>query len=320
MVQHPETKPGTSIVLRGPQGVGKTKIGEVFGSLFFALHYVLVADPRFVVGRFNSHLVSCILLHADEAFWAGDKQSEGKLKDLITGSRYYIEFKGKEPIPVDNNIRLFVCGNKEWVVPAGYDERRFAVWDVNEKNQRNYPFFDAIDKEMDNGGREALLYDLLNYDLSKVQLREIPKTAALLEQKVASQDDKQGWWLDFLHRGELPDGCDIKYRTPAHLIQQSYLDHAKERGVRRRAIETALGMFLHKWAPGMKKHPKVKIGWTQVRNDDGTFDGGPPLYGQAYEFPSLEVCRKEYVKQIQQQIDWDDDKADWGVSGGDDEM
>ena len=68
---NPEEKTGTSLVLRGKMGTGKTKVGEVFGSLL-GPHYVPVSDPRYVTGRFNSHLVSCLLLHCDEAFWAGD--------------------------------------------------------------------------------------------------------------------------------------------------------------------------------------------------------------------------------------------------------
>ena len=65
IAQHPEQKVGTSLVLRGKQGTGKTKVGQVFGSLF-GEHYALVSDPRYVTGRFNSHLVSCLLLHCDE--------------------------------------------------------------------------------------------------------------------------------------------------------------------------------------------------------------------------------------------------------------
>jgi hypothetical protein len=67
IIQHPEQKMGTSLVLRGKMGTGKTKVGEVFGSLLGS-HYVLVSDPRYVTGRFNSHLVSCLMLHCDEAF------------------------------------------------------------------------------------------------------------------------------------------------------------------------------------------------------------------------------------------------------------
>jgi hypothetical protein len=40
IVQQPDVKLGTSLVLRGKMGVGKTKVGEVFGSLF-GNHYAL---------------------------------------------------------------------------------------------------------------------------------------------------------------------------------------------------------------------------------------------------------------------------------------
>jgi hypothetical protein len=84
IVQRPQQKIGTSLVLRGKQGVGKTKVGEVIGSLLGS-HYVLAPEPRFITGRFNAHLIPCLLLHADEGFWAGDKQAEGKLKNLENG-------------------------------------------------------------------------------------------------------------------------------------------------------------------------------------------------------------------------------------------
>jgi hypothetical protein len=152
IVQHPAKKSGSSLALRGLQGVGKTKVGEVFGSLLGA-HYKLVSEPRYITGRFNSHLVSLLVLFCDEAFWAGDKAAEGRLKDLVTGDHQFIEFKGKEAINVQNYVRLLVCGNKNWIVPAGFGERRFATLDVGEEHKEDHDYFAAIDKEMDNGGR-----------------------------------------------------------------------------------------------------------------------------------------------------------------------
>ena len=46
----------TSLVLRGKMGVGKTKIGEVIGSLLGA-PYKIVSEPRYVTGRFNCELI-----------------------------------------------------------------------------------------------------------------------------------------------------------------------------------------------------------------------------------------------------------------------
>ena len=221
--QHPQKKTGTSLVLRGKPGVGKTKVGEVFGRLLRP-HYLLVADPRYITDRFNAHMVSLLLLHADEAFWAGDKRAEGKLKDLVTGDRHPIEFKHIDVILIRNYVRLLVTGNQDWLVPAAMEERRFAVLDVGEEHREDYEYFAAIDRERDNGGAEALLHHLLNLDISGVNLRKIPQTAALLDQKMASLGSEQAWWLDILTKGILPAGCDLPNETPATAAYESYIE------------------------------------------------------------------------------------------------
>jgi hypothetical protein len=195
IVQRPRERIGVPLVLRGKQGCGKTIVGEHFGSLF-ASAYLLVDDPRYVVGNFNNHMATCILLQADEAVWAGDKTAEGRLKGLVTSSVQQIEAKGVDSIPIKNYIRLIMTSNESWVVPAGREERRFAVLDVNPRCVGNYGYLAEIAAELDDGGREALLYDLLHFDLDSVDLRTIPKTRALLDQKERSLDSVPAWWLE----------------------------------------------------------------------------------------------------------------------------
>jgi len=252
IVQQPDRKIGTALVLRGKQGTGKTKVGEVFRSLL-GPHYALVADPRYITGRFNSHMVACLLLHADESFWAGDHNAEGKLKDLITGDDHFIEYKGKEPVRVRNHVRLFVTGNPDWLVPAGFEERRFAVLDVGEDHMQDHAYFAAIDNEMANGGCEALLHYLLHFDLNSVDLRTIPRTAALLDQQIASLSPEKAWWLDTLHLGQLPLGAGTAGTCPTKHLFDRYMRHANRQGARRRSIETVIGMFLTKHVPGLRK-------------------------------------------------------------------
>jgi hypothetical protein len=304
IVQHPDRKMGTSLVLRGPQGTGKTKVGQVIGSLL-GEHYALVSDPRYVTGRFNSHLVSCLLLHCDESFWAGDHTAEGKLKDLITGNYHFIEYKGKEPIRVHNYVRLFVTGNPEWLVPAGFEERRFATLDIGEAKIQDAEYFAAIDAEMDNGGREALLNFLLSFDLKSVDLRTIPTTAALLDQKLSSLNPEQGWWLDTLARGELPWGIEEPGRCPACRLFDRYTKHAMRHGTRRRAIEVQLGMFLRKHVPDLIKIEATYKTWTGSEMKDAA--------GAVYVFPALAECRAAFAKTLgHDNISWVE-KSGWSL-------
>ena len=303
--QQPTEKPGTALVIRGSQGMGKTFVGEKLGSLL-GEHYELVADPRYITGQFNSHMASLIVLHADEAFWAGDRRAEGKLKDLITGLKHRLEFKGIEPILVDNHIRLFVTANHDWVVPAGFGERRSAVFDIGEDHVRDIPYFAAIDHEWNNGGKEAMLHYLLNFDIKQVNLREIPRTQALLEQIVATATPEQAWWFDTLAGGILPYGLTEPNACPKRTLYRRYIRHAKLHGVNRRQIEVTIGMFLNKYVgPELRGDKKADY---VVPNRYGQ---KPKERGYLYQFPSLKVCRERFVKAIGQEVSWNEPEAEW---------
>jgi Family of unknown function (DUF5906) len=302
--QRPDKKFGTSLALRGKQGAGKTIVGRMIGSLL-GDHYALLSDPRYITGRFNSHMNACLLLHADEAFWAGDRAAEGRLKDLVTGDLHFVEFKGKEPVRLQNHIRLFITGNHDWIVPAGHDERRFAVLDVGDDHMQDTPYFAAIDEEMDNGGREALLHYLLTFDLSGVDLRAIPRTAALLQQKISSLNSLEAWWLDVLQRGELPWGCQEERHCPANRLFDGYIKSARSAGVRRRSIETQVGHFLNTYVPGLVRTKAAYEEWRPVTRTTGSGRG------KVYVFPPLSRCRDAFQEALGQEIRWPDGDTDW---------
>jgi hypothetical protein len=261
---------------------------------------VQVADPRYVIGRFNAHLVRCLLFHCDEAFWAGDHAAEGKLKDLVTGKRHPIELKGYEVFFVPNYVRLFINGNPGWLVPAGMDERRFTTLDVGEAHKQDTPYFRKIVRELQSGGYARLLHELLAFDLTGVDLRTIPKTDALLDQKIASLSPERAWWLDVLKGGRLP-GCDHDFpqKCPGKALFEHYTRHAQETGVRRRQIETAIGIFLNGVVPRGALRSKVEC-FTRYDPPNGNTQDR----GTVYTFPPLTVCRQTFSEMLQQPVEW----------------
>jgi hypothetical protein len=292
ILQHPSIKMETALVMRGPFGAGKTKIGEVMGSLI-GDHYLLVSQKRHIVGQFNSHMASLLVLHPDEAFWAGDKESVGTVRDLVTGKTYRLEYKGVDIIVIKSFVRLYVSGNPNWVVPAGFKERRWAVFDIGEDHVQDHPYFAAIDHEMDNGGREALLHYLLNFDLKQVDLRTIPKTAALLHQQIETMTSEEAWWFETLRRGVLPlrpPGTNESGVCPKDLLFERYIQHARIQGVSHRSTETKIGLFLNKQLGRGLQHPR-------------------PQGIRCYKLPSLADCRRLFSEELGQSLDWG--VADW---------
>jgi Family of unknown function (DUF5906) len=287
IVQKPRERIGTAIVLRGKRGSGKSKVGEVLGSLL-ASHYFQVDEARYITGQFNAHMMNCLLLQADEAVWAGDKAAEGRLKGLITSRTQMIESKGVDPIQMLNFVRVMMTSNEGWVVPAGVDERRFCVLDVGSRCAQNHDYFREMDDELDAGGRERLLHDLMSFDLATVDLWQIPKTRALLEQKLRSFDPIDDFWYNRLH------DCE---HWPSRVIcadlHAEYLKASTQIGIGRKRGPAEFGARIAKLAPGIRKtRPTIEM------------EPGVMRRVWCYDMPSLNECRAAFEELLSQVIDW----------------
>jgi hypothetical protein len=185
-VQQPGTAGEVAVVMRGKEGTGKGVAAREFGRLFGS-HFRHVVQAKHLVGHFNSHLQHCSVLYADESFFAGDRSHESTLKGLITEDTMIIEPKGLDAFTVRNCIHLIMSSNSDWVVPAGADARRYFVLNVSDARMQDGTYFAAIVKQMNSGGREALLHSLQHRDISDFDPRRVPQTEALAEQKLHSR-------------------------------------------------------------------------------------------------------------------------------------
>jgi Family of unknown function (DUF5906) len=207
-IQHPGKQGGVAVVMRGKEGTGKGIAAKQFGQLFGS-HFRHIVHAKHLTGHFNAHLQHCSVLFADEAFFAGDRSHEPILKALITEETFLIEPKGIDPFPVPNCVHLIMSSNNDWVIPAGADARRYFVLDVSDGHMQDHPYFSAIADQMENGGREALLHLLLSRDLKSFNVRLVPQTEALAEQKTHSRRGVDRLVEILCHNGHLPSAREF---------------------------------------------------------------------------------------------------------------
>jgi len=293
LVQKPRERPGIALVMRGRKGTGKTVVGEVLGSLF-APHYFPVDDARYLTGQFNMHMSSCLLLQADEAMWAGDKAAEGRLKGLLTSRIQMIEAKGVDPVRMENRVRVIMTSNEDWVVPATGDERRFFVLDVASYAEQNNEYFAEMFEELDNGGRERLLHELLSFDLAEFDIWRIPQTKALLDQKLRSLDPIDDFLFNRLWEGSLLHSHD-RWRSVVVRddLYGEYLKDTSRMGIGRKRSSADFG----------KRLKKIISGIGDVRPSIET-EPGVVRRAWCYAFPPLDECREAFNRCIGQPIDW----------------
>lgn len=287
-VQKPSDLPGTALVLRGKQGVGKSLFCHTFGALF-GHHFVQVTHRDQLFGRFNGHLERAYCVSAEEAVWAGNRDAEGVLKAMITEPNRIIERKGQDAIPVRNFTRLLVSSNHDWPVPAGMEERRMVVIDVAANKMQDSAYFGRIVEEREQGGAAALLYLLLERDISAFDPRSIPKTKALLDTKLRTLSGVERFWVDRLEAGYNDRETGAWERSVScERLHAMYAEAAQQGGERRRAMETELGQALHKMVPGLSVR-RCREGGRQVRK---------------WQFPSLEECRRAFETLLGQPVGW----------------
>lgn len=292
-VQFPNKPAGVAIVLKGGKGTGKSIVARHF-IYMFGKHGMHISSGKHLSGNFNAHQRHTIALFADEAFWAGDKQHESNLKALITEPTLSIEAKGKDIITVPNMLHVIMASNADWVIPATADERRFFVLQLADGGHvQNTAYFTAIEDQMNNGGRSALLHELQNIDLTDFDIRKIPDTTALCDQKLQSMDDFTQWWMSCLEAGAI-SGSDWDCVESAKTYTE-YLKAMERRSINRRLGEVSFGMALKKVLPRA---------WPRKRRALGVA-GDRRLY---YEFPALETCRRFFCELMKIEIIWDEEE------------
>jgi hypothetical protein len=275
-------RPGTAVVLRGKQGTGKgvftTNIGKILGP-----HFVHVSGQHRLTGRFNNHLKAALLVFCDEGWWAGDKRDAGTLKALITEPTVLVEPKFQDAFQVRSFLRVIMASNSHWVVPADLEERRFFVLDVSDERMQDHGYFADIQREMDNGGHEAMLHDLLNREIM-ANLRQAPRTRALFDQMTSSMDSVTAFWFGALKNGSIVEGGDWPLSISKADLRREYAGYCQQQRILHPLNEEGFSVCLFKICPLIQ----------QSRPIDPTTGKRP----WTFALPPLGECRLQFQAAI----------------------
>lgn len=281
-LQHPGERAEVAMVFRGEKGSGKGTFARAIKDIF-GQHGLHIYSSRHLTGNFNAHLRTCLLLFADEAFWAGDKQGEATFKGLVTEPTTMIEQKGIDAVQWPNRLKVIMAANADWAVPASSRERRYAVFNVSDRRVKDRPYFDAINQELAAGGLAAMAHDLLALDLGAWHPRAVVETKALLEQKRHSLQPVEEWFCNILEDGIIPGGGadTVAIEALFHTFREGW-PHA-------RGSREIIGKLLSKWGCGVVRSAK----------------------GNLRRFPPLSELRAKWAKAYGGEWPWEHDVAEW---------
>ncbi|MBC8048908.1 MAG: hypothetical protein H7X92_02020 [Chitinophagales bacterium] len=275
-VQNPAKPCETALVFKGGEGTGKGMLARMYGRMW-GRHFVHATRSDHVTGKFNASHEGCAVLFCDEALFSGDRSLHGPLKGLITEPTMRIEPKFVNPYEAENRMSLIMATNEKWAVPVGKDARRFAVFQVSDAKKQSKAYFKPLYKQMDHGGVEAMLHDLLSMELGGWHPRDdVPQTAALYEQARLTSErhsPMEQWLFLLLQDGRLDDvTAPMGLSNPqAHKVKpQEFYERARKRMPElRNTGDHMFGSFLSEWGVPMDSGRRYRVfrPLTDMRHD-----------------------------------------------------
>lgn len=284
--QHPD-QVHTALVLQGSQGVGKNSFVNPLGVLL-GQHYAPLGNISELVSHFNFHLKNAVLIHANESFWGGHKSEVGILKTMITEETCLIEAKGKDRILVQNYKHLIVSSNEDWPVALDADDRRFFVLRVSEAHKEDHLYFKAIQEELNNGGYEALLYDLLHENLNGFNPRKFPTSPHSFDIKLKSLNSAYSYIYEALLYGYFVIATDDvggiwQSEIPKSHVYNDYVAWCKNSG-EKAVTNGELGKVIKKLIPSINGEARLSSG----------------NRGRLYSLPELSQARQEFCNAFKE--------------------
>lgn len=216
-VQNPGKRAEVALIFKGKKGAGKGIVLQAMCEIF-GRHGLVISNREHLTGKHNQHLATCSFLFADEAYYPGDKEVEGILKNLITEPSLTTEPKFRELKIGNNCLHIAMATNADWIIPATEDERRYFINEVDNRYAKGQSsdyerenYFNLIWEERKNGGLEAMLYDLQNKNLTNWHPRNsVPETEELRRQIAMSLPKLKYAFMQLLEDGSFPGSMNGK--------------------------------------------------------------------------------------------------------------
>ncbi|OOY23439.1 hypothetical protein BMI91_13175 [Thioclava sediminum] len=279
----PGVKIPSAIAVQGEQGTGKSKVFDWVRRAIGAAA-IKISNGKHLTGNFNAHMDGKIFMTCEESFWGGAKGDAGIIKDLISSETLQIEGKFANLVERPNYINMAFVSNDKWMIPTDdEDARRFLVLTCLPTRKQDAAFFGAIDDQMENGGLEAMVHELMHWQPEAVgltwdSLRNPPVTEGLRQQVGMGLRGPMARLAAILESGELTGrergGSEFYYELSddsetvvarSHLMLALYPD--TERGNMDTEAKDAIAKLLGEDADGGSNKRTVHY-WGGFRRDD----------------------------------------------------
>ncbi|CAB4443500.1 unnamed protein product [Rhizophagus irregularis] len=251
LVQNPDKKPGTAIIMRSPPRCGKNILTDFIGERILGReNFFSTTRLEDVMGRFNAAVRAKKLIILNECDMSGKEWhgANNRLKSLITEPYISIEEKGIDVKIIDDFAGYMILSNHAMPIRIEMGDERFVALNVSAKYKGNREYFGSLIKVLENPDTAgSFMSYLLSRDLTSFNPRTIPDTRMKQELIEASIPNPQRF-LQYYLEIMWPDNCD-RLEISCTNFYSTYQNWCSEKGENKTLSDNKFGMEIKQLAP-----------------------------------------------------------------------
>lgn len=209
IVQNPDGKTETAIVITGKQGTGKNVFTNALCQLMGRYANKNVSNIDNIVGKFNASLENMKLIICNELSSAESNKflNSDSLKSVVSDNQIDINQKNQPVRTVQNVVNLILVSNNFAPVNVEEGDRRYVMTECSDRYKGDFDYFDKLVKSFDTAFYEHLLTFFMNKDISEFNPRKMPMTKIkkevieskkscyklFVEEYIDKLNGKEGW-------------------------------------------------------------------------------------------------------------------------------
>jgi hypothetical protein len=208
---------------------------------------------------------------------------------------------------------LFITGNPDWLVSAGFKARRLFALHASEAHVDQIDFFADMDKWwLKEDGREAVMYHYLNLK-SDIQLRRVQVTHEQINQKMESLKGLPEWLYSLADSKEMPYGELVGGNVGGnvHVIKAILINeyNTSSSGKRLPLLAQKFGLQFKKLVPCVKATTGEELKEFKLIDNRN-------IWRDAYDIPDLPTFRRALEANLGGKIKWTTADGPWNVLHG----
>jgi hypothetical protein len=138
-----------------------------------------ISEKKHILGQFNSALQGKAFIFFDESIFGGSVVDANKLKTLATAKMTTVEGKFVNPVSCPIAVNIYMASNSERAAHVEEDDARYWILNCSEHRIGDTVYFEALDAQIKNGGKEAFMHFLMERDVSAfIPQRDVPRDNA----------------------------------------------------------------------------------------------------------------------------------------------